>query len=81
MPPGYKIGNLCFLVVWICFSHCFAVEEEIDRQEAQALGLSPPASPGRPRQPVEFDQAINYVTRIKVRFLFLWGFVFPRLHI
>jgi hypothetical protein len=41
-------------------------EDDIDRSDAAALGLSPPSSPGRGRQPVEFDQAINYVTRIKV---------------
>eukprot|EP00698_Gefionella_okellyi_P000535 TRINITY_DN1047_c0_g1_i1.p1 TRINITY_DN1047_c0_g1~~TRINITY_DN1047_c0_g1_i1.p1 ORF type:complete len:1080 (-),score=264.31 TRINITY_DN1047_c0_g1_i1:62-3301(-) len=31
-------------------------------------GQEPDSPSGRPRQPVEFDQAINYVTRIKTRF-------------
>jgi len=63
LPPGYKIGMLATCI------HCNSsiAEDDVDRSEA--LGRqTPPTSPGRPRQPIEFDQAINYVTRIKKRF-------------
>ena len=38
-------------------------EEEGEEEEEQV----PQAPPGGPKQPVEFDQAINYVNKIKVR--------------
>ena len=39
-------------------------EEEDEGEEEEPV---PQAPPGGPKQPVEFDQAINYVNKIKVR--------------